>query len=125
MDACLITGAILALMIASAHSYLGERYLLSRLLRRTGLPHLFGSENFTRQTLRLAWHLTSLAWLGLAAVLISFSFEDPLRSRTLALQAISISFMLQSMLTLFATRARHLAWIVLLAIALAAWLGIG
>jgi hypothetical protein len=123
MDACLITGAILAFGIAAAHSYLGERFILARLLRRTELPHLFGSDRFMRQTLRFAWHLTSIAWLGLAGVLISFSFDDPIRSRSVALQAISLTFLIHGLVTLLATRGRHLAWIVFLAIALATWLG--
>ena len=125
MDACLITGAILALLIAAAHSYLGERFILSRLLRRTELPPLFGNEQFTRQTLRFAWHLTSIAWVGLAAVLIGFSLEDPQRTRTIALLAISLTFSVHAVATFIATRGRHLAWIVFIAIALAAWLGVG
>ena len=125
MDACLITGAILALLIAAAHSYLGERFILSRLLRRTELPPLFGNEHFTRQTLRFAWHLTSIAWVGLAAVLISFSLKDPQRTRTIAISAISLTFSVHAVATFIATRGRYLAWIVFIAIALAAWLGVG
>lgn len=125
MQACLITGSILSILIATAHSYLGERFIITRLLRRTELPHLFGSDQFTRQTLRFAWHLTSLAWVGLAAVLLAFSVEDPQRTRLVALQAISVTFATHAVLTLFATRARHLGWIVFLAIALVVWMGIG
>jgi hypothetical protein len=125
MDACLITGATLTLVIAVVHSYLGERFILTRLLRRTELPHLFGSDRFTRQTLRFAWHLSSVAWLGLGAVLVSFSYDDFFQSRTIALQAISLTFLVNSLMTLLATSGRHLAWIIFLAIALAAWLGVG
>jgi len=125
MDACLITGAILALLIAAAHSYLGERFILSRLLRRTELPPLFGNESFTRQTLRFAWHLTSIAWVGMAVVMISFSLDEPHRSRSIALIAICLTFGVNAVVTFCATRGRHLAWIVFIAIALAAWLGIG
>lgn len=125
MDTCLITGAILTVMIAAAHSYLGERFILIRLLRSSNLPHIFGSDHFTRQTLRFAWHLTSIAWLGLAVILVSFSIDDPQRTRMVALQAISITFLIHALVTLIATRARHLAWIVFFAIALAAWLGMG
>ncbi len=125
MNACLITGAILAVLISIAHSYLGERFILTRLFRRTELPHLFGSDLFTRQTLRFVWHLASLAWIGLAAVLVSFTFEDSLRTRSLALQSVSLTFGLHAVVTMIATRGRHLAWIVYLAIGLAAWLGIG
>ena len=125
VESCLITGAILILLIAAAHSYLGERYILSRLLRRTELPHLFGSDSFTRQTLRFAWHLTSIAWLCVAVILIAFSLDDFQLTRSITLQAISITFLLNALLTFIATRGRHLAWIVFLAISLAAWLAIG
>lgn len=124
MNACLITGAILAVMLAFAHSFLGERFIIMRLLRRTELPHLFGSDRFTRQTLRFVWHLASVAWVGMAAVLVAFTLPDPMRSRSLALQAVSIAFLVHAFVAFFATRARHLGWIVFLAIALAAWLGI-
>lgn len=124
MKACLITGAILAILISLAHSYLGERFILTRLFRRTELPHLFGSDRFTRQTLRFVWHLASIAWIGLAAVLVSFTYDDPMRARSLALQSVSLTFALHAVVTMIATRGRHLAWIVYLAIGLAAWLGI-
>jgi len=62
MNALLFLAAALALLLAAAHSYLGERYILIRLLRRTDLPRLFGGVEFTKQTLRFAWHLTSVAW---------------------------------------------------------------
>ena len=59
--------AALVVALGLAHSFLGERYILQRLLRREDLPRLFGSADFTRRTLRFAWHVTSVAWLGLAA----------------------------------------------------------
>ena len=52
--------ALLAVLLAVAHSSLGERFILIRLLRRQDLPRLFGSDRFTRGTLRFAWHLTSV-----------------------------------------------------------------
>ena len=70
MSARIILAVVLAVLVALAHSYLGERYILIRLLRRENLPKLFGGTEFTKSTLRFAWHLTSLAWLGLAAVLV-------------------------------------------------------
>jgi hypothetical protein len=125
VSACLITGAILAVGISLAHSYLGERFILQRLFHRTPLPHLFGSDVFTRQTLRFAWHLTSIAWIGLAGVLVSFTIPDPVRARSLALQVISLVFFIHTMLTAIATRGRHLGWIVFFAITVVVWLGIG
>ena len=70
MRLSLIVAACLAILLAAAHSYLGERYLLMRLFRRDNLPELLGGVEFTKQTLRFAWHITSIAWLGLASLIV-------------------------------------------------------
>ena len=60
---------VLAVLLAAAHSYLGERYILIRLFRREDLPKLFGGgTEFTTRTLRFAWHLTSVAWIAFLAI---------------------------------------------------------
>ena len=47
--AFLIYIAVMALLVlAIAHSYLGERYILIRLFKRDNLPKLFGSDDFTK-----------------------------------------------------------------------------
>jgi hypothetical protein len=52
-----------ALVVATgiAHSYLGERYILIRLFKRGDLPKLSVGTEFTKGTLRFAWHLTTVA----------------------------------------------------------------
>lgn len=70
----LIIAALLLIFIGLAHSYLGERFILVRLFKRQ-LPKLFGSDAFTKQVLRFAWHLTTVAWFGYAAILITLAFE--------------------------------------------------
>jgi hypothetical protein len=75
MDWPLALAAVLAASVAVAHSYLGERYILVRLFKRQDLPKLFGSDWFTKRTLRFAWHITSVAWLGLAAPLARYDGE--------------------------------------------------
>lgn len=111
--------ALLAFGVGVAHSYLGERYILIRLLRRSDLPHLFGSDVFTRRTLRFAWHLTTVAWWGLGAVVV-------LAAGGAGGQAIgtvvSGTFLIGAVVTMIGSRGRHLAWPVFLAIAVAAWL---
>ena len=115
----LVAAATLALLCGVAHSYLGERYILIRLFRRTDLPHLFGSDVFTRRTLRFAWHLTSVAWWGSAAMLVVLangSARDGLR-------VLSVTFLISAIVTAVGTRGRHLAWPVFLLIAIFAWIG--
>lgn len=115
----LVAAALLA-STAVAHSLLGERYILVRLFRRSDLPRLFGSDWFTRRTLRFAWHLTSVAWLGFAAVLVLLAEGQPPRADAL-LQAIGATFVVTAAVTAMASNGRHLAWPVFLAVGLLAW----
>jgi CDP-diglyceride synthetase len=123
MDILLITGAILAVLIGTAHSYLGEQYILARLFRRSDLPQLFGSDTFTKQTLRFAWHLTTIAWIGLASVVLIGVVVPSSEQLSAILKAISITFFISSVVTLATSRGRHFAWIVFLSISVLVWIG--
>jgi len=52
VTAALYLAALLAFVVGLAHSLLGERYILRRLIRRDDLPKLFGETAFTARTLR-------------------------------------------------------------------------
>ena len=117
-----MAGAILGTFVAVAHSYLGERYIIIRLLRRTDLPKLRGSDKFTRQILRFAWHLTSIAWLGLAAILFYLALGKNANS-TVVPQIIAATFAVHAVVTFASTRGKHYAWLVFGGIAIAAYLG--
>ena len=117
----LLMAATLTCLLAFAHSYLGERYILVRLFRREDLPRLFGGTEFTRRTLRFAWHLTSLAWLALAAILVKLASHVPSKPELGLL--VAGTFAASGLVALVGSRGRHLAWIVFGAIALLAWLG--
>ncbi|MEM1081459.1 MAG: hypothetical protein AAGH65_07740 [Pseudomonadota bacterium] len=43
---------------------------MMRLFRQDNLPKWLGSDAFTKNTLRLAWHDTTVAWFGFAALLV-------------------------------------------------------
>jgi hypothetical protein len=116
----LLVAAILCLVLAFGHSYLGERYILIRLFRRTDLPHLFGSDVFTKRTLRFAWHITSVAWLGFGALLLAQASGDS-SPRTL-LRILAWTFAAHAVVTIVGSRGRHLAWIPFGSIAALAWL---
>ena len=118
MNSLLVLAAFLAVAIGLAHSWLGEQYIIVRLFRRSDLPKLFGSDEFTRQTIRFAWHLTTIAWWGFAAVLmvLSGSIAGINVDRGLLL-AIAFTFLASAALALVLTRGRHLSWVVFLAIA--------
>lgn len=112
--AALYSAASLTAVLGVAHSYLGERYILVRLFRRDNLPKLFGSTDFTIRTLRFAWHLTSVAWWGFAAIL-GLLAQGPPTTSTLGL-VIGCTFLAHFAIALAGSRGKHLSWIVFLAI---------
>ncbi|MEM1271516.1 MAG: hypothetical protein AAGI08_15835 [Bacteroidota bacterium] len=111
----MLAAAVLLFLIGLAHSYLGERYILIRLFRRD-LPRLFGGDEFTKKTLRFAWHITTVAWWGMAALLVA-----GLDSAQTSLRIISITFLVTGVIALAGSRGRHLSWIVFLAVAGLTW----
>lgn len=124
MTTALWIAALLAVGVGIAHSYLGEKYILIRLFRRD-LPPLFGSDRFTKRTLRFAWHLTSVAWWGFAAILAAFAAGEDASARTVTLRIIAVTMAAHAAVTGGASRGRHLAWPVFLAIAIISWLAAG
>jgi len=128
MSLPLVIAAMLTVGVGVAHSVLGERYIIRRLLRRNDLPK---TDAFTRQTIRFAWHLTTIAWFGLAAVLALIGGRlgdpapttavlqsgDPLDTVRAVGAVIATTFAASGVVTVIATRGRHLAWIVFLVIA--------
>lgn len=96
-------------VLALAHSLLGERELLRPLFARAwdiGIPREAAERIF-----RFAWHITSLAWLGLAALALG-------ASPWLVLAMVAGS----SGLVIFVSLRGHLAWPIFFATALAAGL---
>ena len=118
----LYLAAVLCGVIGITHSYLGERYILVRLFRRDNLPKLFGSDWFTKRTLRFAWHLTSVAWWGLGAILVVVATSEGPELAWRATAVVGATFLVHAAVTGIASRGRHYAWIVFLAIAvLSGW----
>jgi hypothetical protein len=113
--------AALALVgISLSHSYLGERYLLMRLFRRSEqLPRLFGSTEFTRRTLRFAWHVTSVAWLGFAALLV-MAARAPVTTGQLG-AVVGAVFAAHFAVSFGGSRGRHYSWVVFLGVAVLAF----
>lgn len=114
--------AILIFLLGLAHSILGERYILVRLLRRNNIPELFGGTAFTTRTLRFAWHLTTIAWWGTAVLLYQAGGGTLTIKSTLSVVGYTLA--LSGLLPLVITRGKHLSWIVLFeAGAIALWAG--
>jgi len=110
----LIISALLLIFIGLVHSYLGEKYILSRLLKRE-LPKLFGSDIFTKQVLRFAWHLTTIAWFGFSAILITLSIDTPDHSK-ISLYIIAVVFLISGAMSFGYTKGRHYSYVVFWAV---------
>ncbi len=121
MSVPLMIAAVLLSLLAMAHSYLGERHILLPLFRRSELPIAFRGRSFTRHTLRFAWHLTTVAWLGLAGQLVVLASPSGDGVRSLA-QVIAGTFAVSGVVSLFGSRGRHPSWVVFFIVALLVWL---
>jgi hypothetical protein len=122
MNRGLLAAAGLIAALGAAHSYLGERYILIRLFRRPDLPSIFGSDLFTRRTLRFAWHLTTIVWWAVAAILVVMAGEPETRLSSQIAGIIAATALISAVVTAAFSRGRHLAWVVFLAVALLVWL---
>jgi len=98
---------------------LGEKLILIRLFKLDNLPHLHGSDEFTKGTLRFAWHITSFAWLGFAFLL---AFTVAPSNELLA--TVSIVFLLSACFSAFYTKGKHLSWLFFSIISLLTYLSI-
>lgn len=105
----LMMSAFLAIFIGLVHSYLGERYILTRLFRGE-LPKLLGSDWFTKRTLRFAWHLTTVAWWGFAAVLFILSSPNEYMQKQI-LVVIAVVFFVSGLFSSVFTKGKHISWI--------------
>jgi hypothetical protein len=112
----LLVGTFLLIFIGIVHSYLGEKFILIRLFRRDNLPKLLGSDWFTKRILRFAWHLTTIAWWGFAAILYFLSTPgDNIRSEILI--TITVVFAISGIVSLLFSRGKHLSWLFFFGIA--------
>ncbi len=112
--------AFLFVLLGIVHSYLGERFILIPLFKWGRLPEIFNSEVLTGRTIRFVWHLLTVAWFTLAAILFTLDIFTPY---TAVAKIIILASFASSVITLIETRGRHLSWVVLLAISLLVWLG--
>jgi hypothetical protein len=121
MDGLLIPTAVLIVIVGLAHSVLGEKYLIGPLCKRDDLPRLrVGGPGFAANTLRFAWHITTVAWFGLAWLLV-LADRGEVTTRGV-LDTVAVVAAISGVISLIGARGRHLSWIAFFAIAAGAWL---
>jgi hypothetical protein len=79
----------LMIVAGVAHSYLGERGFMQRLLALPGLPLLKKDRGFTERVIRVIWHAPSLYWAttGVLLMVLAVNPANPLRMVGLILAA--------------------------------------
>lgn len=100
--------AAILCLLAIAHSVLGERFIITRLLRRDEVPKLFGSNVFTKQTIRYCWHLTTVIGLGMAYLLVQIGDGQ---NEAALVRTLAVTMFASSILAVVVTRGRHLSWV--------------
>lgn len=106
----LIASALLLVVLAVLHSWLGEISVLKPLFASSwniGIP-----KDAARRLVRFCWHLPSLAWLGLAGLVLGAP----------ALQC-AAGVSLATALLIFLSLRGHFAWPIFVLSALLAWEG--
>lgn len=111
----LALAASLTVVIGIVHSWLGERRLIGPLLAIEPRPSILKS-GFFRNVLRFAWHITTLAWIGMAAAMLALALAPLDRGGRYAAVALGVTFLAHGLLILGMSRGRHLAWPVFLII---------
>jgi hypothetical protein len=125
MSAPVIAAGILSILFGLAHSYVGERRVVAPLCDRSDLPPLWGSVALMRGTIRFAWHLTSIAWIGIGALLVLFAPHFAESTVQTGIRVIAGTFFVSACAAFLWSRGRHPAWAICLVIAIAAWFGSG
>ena len=113
----LLLAAILALALGAAHSILGERLFIGPLLLPEARQGLLARSARARRTLRSAWHLTTIAWWGFAAILIALAVETPGSPGRLVPIMVAATFCVTAIVIFASSRGRHFAWPIFLAMA--------
>lgn len=109
-EVALMIAALLLFGTGIVHSILGEHRLIGPLLdpnRRTGILE---KSRFARQVLRFAWHLTTLALWGFAAILAGLAITPSGQHTVTTLAIIAVVCLLSAAYIFITSGARHLAW---------------
>lgn len=111
----LMAAAGLTLGVVALHSLAGERRLIRPLLASSALPDLGHGLWYTRALIRAAWHVTSLAWLGLASAMLAAALRPAVAAPAWVLP-VALTFGFSGLVSLVASKGRHPGWLGLLPI---------
>lgn len=124
MQPFLFAAALVAVIVAVAHSVIGE-ILIFKKLRSSGVVPTNPAPPLQSRNVRIlwaTWHLASVFGIALASVLYALSNHSK-SIEVVALNASIFAFLGGALLVLVATNGKHPGWIGLLAAAVLAYLG--
>lgn len=126
MNAYFLIASFLSYFVALAHSLRGEWVGKRKLVRAIAKARLFDEEdkdNMSKRVLRVAWHVTSITWLGIGSLLLYLAFTDINTSIVVTARIISVTFFVSFVFSVITVRGKHPSWILFLLISLFTWLG--
>jgi hypothetical protein len=107
----LLGAAVLLAYVGIMHTVLAEWRGERRLVRRILDLHLFEDDRekdlLAKRIIRLAWHLTSVVWCGLAVVVAYLAFAGPSDASVAVSRILAGVFILHSLLSLILVRGKH------------------
>ncbi|MEW6736361.1 MAG: hypothetical protein AB1489_34030 [Acidobacteriota bacterium] len=123
MNVYLVISGILTILMAIAHTVMGEILILIPLQKTQGLPAIMGSVRTTRETLRFAWHVTSVLGIGIAFIFFYYaSFTQFNLEQIYILRTLSVTFLASFVVAIIGSRAKHPSWIVFIVVSILIWL---
>jgi hypothetical protein len=116
---------ILMIVMAVAHSVIGEIRILIPMKNWEGITTVRGSIRNTKLTLRFAWHITSVLGAWIAVVLIYYANISSLNpDHIFVLKTLAITFFVSFLVSIIGSRAQHPSWIIFLVVSILTWLGL-
>jgi hypothetical protein len=112
----LLFAGMISIAAGLIHSWLGERKLLGPVLAS------MAEGSVARRVLRFAWHLTSLAWAAVGAILVALALSPPDRLGFSVLLIVTVLLWLNGLVSFLAGGVRHIGWPLFCAAAAAATL---
>ncbi len=130
MNIYLLIAGLLCLILGLTHSILGEILIFKNKRKAKKIVPSIVRKDLKESHLRIiwaTWHLTSFFGLCIATLLLKMAVMPTklnLEFYQFTVVSISIAFGCSSILVLIGTKGKHLAWIVLLSIAILSFLNI-
>jgi len=126
MNIFLLLASILSFILVLGHTLRGEWVGERTLVRRITNLSLFDDEEKdarAKRVVRVAWHVPSIAWGGIGAILFYAALIDMTGPTIIIIRIISITFFASAVFSLIVNRGKHASWILFLLTSIFAWLG--